>query len=789
MGMWLDILHVFRLLRRSPASAAATVLTLSLTLGVGASIFGVVDAILLTPPPFADPDALARILETPENDPAAPPRAVTYATFEAWRDRAGSRATLEAIDGTNLTLTGVGAAVRVNALNVTPGYFRLLGVSPARGRDFDQSDVARSVVIIGDGFWRAKLGTDPGVLSRELVLNGVSHTIVGVLPPLQSGTTDRELWRPFPVAPGQAAQNGVSVGVVARLADDMTTADLSRALDDVSRMSTPPSRAMVTPIATTLTGGAAQPLTLLAGAGALAMLIAFANLGGLLTVRAIDRRRELAVRSALGAQRMQIARHLLLEAQVLVVIGIVGGVVLAIWLTPVVARFALEQFGDIANRSVAVSWRAMAMVALVAIALAWICGAFPAILAARRNAVEVLRRGVTPLPRELSLRRAFVVGEIALAFVLLVSMALVGRSLFGVLAIDPGFDARGVLAMNLSLPGAVYPEGPRTVAFYSALQSALDARLGPDTAAIIDEIPLTGDRRRRIVRAAQADVKGIEANARSVNEGYFGIMRIPLLAGRPFDPRDDASAPARVILSRSIGDRLFGGASPVGRRVWIGSAAQPAEIVGVVGDVKQGSLDEATVPTLYIPFRQEPSNGSHVVVRSVQPDAVVIATLREEVARLDREIPVYGVRSMSDVIARSRGVPVRRVLAATFSGFAVLAAVLCAIGLMGIVAHDVASRRTELALRLALGADPHSLLGATYSQGAIVLGAGLLLGGAMSIWTTRALGSAVALRSGFDPVSIGLPIVVLVAVCACAIFPTARRASRTDPALALRGDP
>ena len=591
--MWLDILHVVRLLRRSPASAAATVLTLSLTLGAGASILAVVDAILLTPPPLADPDALVTILETPENDPAAPPRTLTYATLEAWRDRAGARAMLEATDGTSLTLTGIGAAERVNAVNVTPGYFKVLGVSPARGRDFDQGDVARAVVIIGDGFWRTKLGADPAVVGRELVLSGRAHTIVGVLPAKQSRLSDREIWRPFPLAPAQAVQNGVRVGVVARLADRMTAGDLARALDDVSRKSTPASRAVVTPIATALTGTASHMLTSLAGAGALAMLIAFANLGGLLTVRAIDRRRELAVRSALGAQRIQIARHLLFEAQVLVLIGIVGGVVLAVWLTPLVARFTLEQVGDIANRPVAVSWRAIGILALVAIALGWICGALPAGMAARRNAVEVLRRGVTPLPRELSLRRAFVVGEIALAFVLLISVALVGRSLFSVLAVDPGFDARGVLTMNIGLPGASYPDGPRVAAFYSALQSGLDARLGAGSSAMIDEIPLTGDRQRRVVRASPADGVGLEANARTVNEGYFGIMRIPFVAGRAFEPRDDGSAPARVIVSRSIGDRLFTGASPIGRRVWIGPAAQPAEIVGVVGDVKQ---DPSTRP-------------------------------------------------------------------------------------------------------------------------------------------------------------------------------------------------
>src|SRR5438067_1490585 len=305
--MMLDLLHLVRSIRRSPASAAAAVLTLALTVAAGASIFAVVDAVLLTPPPFANPEALALIRETPIENPATAPRAVPYATFEAWRERAGSIASLEAFDGTNLTLTGLGAAERISATDVTPGFLALLGVTPARGRAFQADDVGQPVAIVSHAFWRGRLGADPDVVGRRIVLGSRPHTIVGVLPEHFFFALDAsDIWRPLPVTPAQAARSGYRVGGLARLAGGASAASLAAALDDVSRTSSPPSRATATPVATVIAGDSTTTLGLLAGAAALAMLIAVTNLAGLLIVRSIDRRRELAVRSALRARRSQI---------------------------------------------------------------------------------------------------------------------------------------------------------------------------------------------------------------------------------------------------------------------------------------------------------------------------------------------------------------------------------------------------------------------------------------------------------------------------------------------------
>jgi putative ABC transport system permease protein len=788
--MLIDLHHLSRSLRRSPVSAGAAVLTLSLTLAASTSIFAVVDAVLLTPPPFSDPDALVTLGETLADEPASTPRPVRYATVEAWRARAGALAAIEAYSSTNLTLTELGAAERVSVTDVTPGFLAVvLGVAPARGRPFGVDDGGRRLAIVSHAFWRTKLAADPGAVGRDVVLGGVRHTVVGVMPERFVFALDKgDVWRPLQLPLDPNARAAVGVRVVARLAPGVPAGDLQAALDDVSRRSSPPAQVVATAMSTAIAGPATRTLGLLAGAAALAFLIAFANLAALLLVRSIDRRRELAVRAALGARPSEIARQLVLEAGALVALGIAGGVLLAFWLTPAAGRLALEQFGAVANREVVVSWRAIAVVAAAAAACAGLCGLLPAAVASRHNVVQALRRGVTTAPRELGLRRLFVIGEVALACVLLVSLTLVGRSLQSVLEVNPGFDPRGLLTLQVSLPAAAYPTDQRVSSFYSALHRALEARLGPRTVAFVDELPLTGDRGRRIVRVRPTDA-GREAVMRAAGSGYFDVMRIPLLAGRPPDARDDAAAPARVVVSASLARRLFAGEQPLGRQIRYGAPpATVAEIIGVAGDVKHRALDEAPVATLYVSAWQVPSRSSILAVRSPRPDADVVAAVREEVARLDRDLPVYRVRPMPEVVAASPGVPARRVLTATFMGFALLAMVLGGIGLFGVVAHDVASRRVELAVRLALGAAPMRILMRPVGQAAWMVAAGLAVGGVLSIGAARALGGLVFAAGRLDLLNVGLAAAVLMLVGAVAVLPAALRAARTDPLGALRSE-
>jgi predicted permease len=766
-------------------------LTLSLTLGGAASIFAVVDVVLLTPPPYTDPEALVTVAESQFAESVSAPRSVTYATFEAWRERARPLAAMEASDGTHLTLTELGAAERVHVTNVTPGFLTLLGVAPARGRMFEANDLSQPVVILTHAFWRAKLGADPEAIGRQIVLGGRAHAIIGVLPEQFRFPLDQvDLFRISPLPAANAtdpeARAGYRVGVLARLAPNVSATDLKAALAEVSRQSSPPAQVVTTPLATVIARGSARTLGLLAGAAALALLIAFANLAGLLLVRSIDRRRELAVRTALGARPSEIARQLVLEAETLVALGIAGGVLLALWLTPAVARLALEQFGGVANREVVVSWRVIAAVALAAAACAGLCGLLPAVVASRGNGIDVLSRGVTAAPRERGLRRVFATGVIALACVLLVCLTLVGRSWRNLLDVDPGFDPRGVLIMPLLVQR---PNAERAL-FLSTLHGALEERLGHGTVSVINELPLTHDGGRRFMRIRSSE-PAREVVLREVATAYFDVMRIPIVAGRPFDARDNAAAPPRVVVSQSLAQRWFGSEQPIGRQISLGPGprAPMAEIIGIAGDVKHRALDdEGFWPTVYQSAWQESSGSMILVVRSPRPDADVVAAVREEVARLDRDVPVHGVRSMQDVVAASPGVPARRVLTATFMGFALLAVVLAGIGLFGVVAHDVASRRTELALRLALGADPMRIVMRTLGQGAWLVGVGVVVGAVLSISAARALSSMVFAMGPIDLLNVAAAAAVLIVVGVGAVLPAARRAARIDPLSALRGE-
>jgi putative ABC transport system permease protein len=796
--MRIDFLHLFRSLRRSPASAIAAVLTLSLTLGAGTAIFAVVDAVLLTPPPFTDPAQLYLVGEEPVDldgfietriNRGGPPRTVSYEHFEGWRETATSLAALEAFDGTNVTLTEIGDAERLSVTDTTPGFLSLLGVVPTMGRAFNPDDVGQPVVVVSHSFWRGKLGADPGAIGRELMLGGRRHTIVGVLPErFFFAFNPSEIWRPLPLLTDPSARRNYQVLAVARLQVGAPAASLEAAVNDPRRGSaTAQKRNVAMPMTTVIAGDSPRTINLLAGAAALAILIACANLAGLVLVRSIDRERELAVRTALGARRSEIARQLLLETLPLVVVGTIGGVLLAWWLTPIAGRLMLEQFGAIANRDVAMGWRMVVFVAILATACAAVAAWLPMLTSGQRNVVETLRRGITHAPRERSVRRMLVAGEVALAFVLTVCVSLLGGSLWRLLKVDPGFDADGVLALQLSVPAAKYPDAARVATFYRTLQDALEDRLGPRAVAIVNEVPLTGDGGRRII--AEVNGRGaVEPVVREASPRFFDVMRMSTLVGRGFESTDDSSGPPRVLVSQSLAERLLG-SNPIGRQV-AGLARNPpeAEVIGVVSDVKHRALDEPVVPTLYLSALQSPSRNTVLVVRGAQPDAVVIAAVREEVARLDGNLPVYRIRSMREIVNASPGVPARRVLTATFTAFAVLGVVLGAIGLFGVVAHDVARRRAELALRMALGADPGRILRTTLKQGAWMVGVGLMAGSLLSFWATRALNTMLFAPDPLDVVSVAAAALLLFLVGIGAVLPASLRAARTDPMIAIRAE-
>jgi putative ABC transport system permease protein len=532
-----------------------------------------------------------------------------------------------------------------------------------------------------------------------------------------------------------------------------------------------------------MTGDAGKTLSALAAAAAIAVLMAFVNIGGLLMVRSIDRRRELAIRTALGARPAVIARRMLIETQLLVALGIAGGSLLAIWITAPLARLSLAQFGGTAPMDVAVDWAVIFVIAVVASIGGGLCTLPPALAAARRDVADTLRRGATPTRRELALRRMFVGVQVALAFALMASVATVGGTLRRLLGTSPGFAAHGVLLMKLSPPAANYSDA-RVVSFYSALLEALAGRLGRGSIAAVNEVPLDGSLGRRVLRRTPDDA-GREAIVREVTSDYFAVMRIPVIAGRPLDERDHALAARQIVISESLAD-LLGWMDPVGQQIFWSSPSERVTIAGVVADVKHQRLDEKVQPTVYVSAAQSPSRSMVLVARSERPMPDVLATVRDEVARLDASLPVYGIVTLSDVVARSQGMRERRVITATFAGFAMLAIVLASVGLLATTAHDVLLRDKEFALRTAMGAPPSRILGAVLHQAAVTLAAGAAGGAALSLWVNGALVAAGVTADRVTPLSIGLPAAAVTIAGLIAVLPAARSALTSAPASILR---
>jgi predicted permease len=821
--LWQDLRYAVRVLLKRPGFTLVAVATLALGVGADTAIFSVVNAVLLRPLPYPEPERLVTPLGE-KDDPRARTN-VSYPDFQDWREQTQTLEALAAYTNSSMLLRRDDAEPELlYGANVAADLFPLLRVSPAAGRAFTREEErsgAAPVILISHGLWRRRFNADPNVVGRPLDRGGASPSpvVVGVLPegfrfPAQAGRTD--FLRPLAPAMGEYAQRrgAYSLRVLARLKPGATlegAASEMRVIGERLERQYPDEGfrlgARVVSLHESVVGDVRTPLLVLLGAVGLLLLIACANVANLTLARAASRRREIAVRSALGASRWRVTRQLLTESVLLAAAGGALGGLLAVWGIYLLVGgaggdaaggFIFESVNLPRLREVSVDWRVLSFTLLVTGLTAVVCGVVPALQAARAELNEVLKEGgrgpATGFSRS-RLRGVLVVSEVSLSLVLLVGAGLLVNSFIRLRSVNPGFDPRQVLTTSLSISKAKYREPEQQREFFAGLLERLRSLPGVESAALIHPLPFGGTATSNTFvidgRPAPLPADKPSASYRAISPDYFRLMRMSFLRGRGFGEHDDASSTPVVIVNETFARRFFQGQNPLGERVVIERAGNgrevqdPREIIGVVGDVRHAGLDEEPGPEFYVPYAQAPESYMSVVVRTAAADhAGVGASLRGAITAADGQQYVPPVRPMTELVAGS--VADRRFNALLTGLFAAVALVLAAVGIYGVMAYSVAQRTHEIGIRMALGARPRDVLRHVVGQGMRLLLIGLGIGLAASLAVTRVLAGMLYGVEPTDAPTFVLVTLALSAVALLACYLPARRAAKVDPLVALR---
>jgi putative ABC transport system permease protein len=796
-----DLRFALRTFKKSPGFTAVAVAALALGVGANTAIFSVVYTLLLKPLPFQRPNRLAVVWES------RPARNLlrnvgSPGNYLHWREMNTTFAEMAAVSMTFRTaLTGEGEPEELPEQIVNATLFPMLGVNAAVGRVFtaaEDTPGAKPVVLISDRLWKRRFGADPHVVDREIRLGGTPTTIVGVMPPGFS-ILDRsvDFWLP----PGFSAEARTPRGrwliVVARLKDGVT---MEAAQADMTRVSALLSRefpqfdtawtSVVVPLSEQLTGEARPALLVMLGAVAFVLLIACANVANLLLARATTRQREMAVRAALGADRWRLARHLLAESLLLAGAGGAAGVLLAWWSVTVIRTAVATKLPIARLDEVGLSGRVLLFAVAVAAASALVFGVVPALSAAGVSLTDALKEGGrTGSAGRGRARRVFVVVEVALALVLLVGAGLLARSFWTLMRVDAGFETTHTITMKVTLPSAAYRERTQMIGFFDRLFERVDALPGVQAAGGVSFLPLNG-----LGAATSFSIAGRPkppageepgAEVKVVTHDYFQAMRIPLVRGRLFDGRDTAPGTRRVIVSAELVRKYFADTDPIGQHIVLSwNDEGPDEIVGVVGDVRSTSLEARPLPASYLPPARFAYPFTTVTVRAAGDAAALVPSLVGAVHALDADAPVSEIRSMDDVV--SNATAERRFTMLLLASFALVALVLAAVGIYGVISYAVAQRTQEIGIRMALGAARGTVLQMVVGQALALAAAGVAAGGAGAWLLTRLMQKLLFGVEPSDPLTFAAVAGVLTVVAAAAALVPALRATRIDPAIALR---
>src|SRR5688572_454652 len=808
-NIWTDVKHAVRSLRRSPGFAAVALLALAAGIGGNTAIFSVVDATRTQAIPYKDPERLVNLIGNVDRGGTIERRGASYPDFVDWRAQATrSFEDLAAVDPQMMTLGGIDEPERIETEFVSASFFSLLGATPALGRTFreDEDRIASpaAVIVLSDAMWRRRFGADPNVLGRSVTLTGEPFTVIGVMPPGFVGIEDvAELWVPFALwARSDTMTNRGNRGfdVLARLRAGVTLEAAQSEVDTIASRLTQEHPATndargveVSPLATELFGRLRLALQLLMVAIAFVLIIACANVANLLIARSEVRRREIALRVAIGAGRARLLQQLVTESCVLTLLGAAGGLVLAevmvallIAQSPVPLRTGFAPGVDVRAAVFAI---AVSLVCGIGVGLApWLQIRIADLSARLRES----SRG-SDGPRSQRLRNSLVVAEVALAIVLLVGAGLMIQSVRKLAAVDPGFDPDSLLTVHISVPSASTPRPPgtpaRPVVTGRELLDRVSAVPGVAAVALGTDTPYGSSSSATSYTAEGQDGAFTGQNRprtyqHRVSPGFFAALRIPFVSGRTFLDSEVSATPSAVVVSERLVSRFWPGQDPLGKRIKLGLDPDSPwlSIVGVVRDVRYRRVAEQDRdPDIYLPFADRNAQIGFVI-RTTVPPATMIEPVRAAIRAANASIPIYNVASIDERILRQAGFS--RFVTWVMGVFAGIALWLCALGIYGVMSYVVTQRTREIGIRMALGAQPREVLHAIVGSGARLIVAGVAIGSIASIALRRAVSTQVLDIPLTDPAA-GLALVLFVLVGLAACLVPGLRATRLDPVRAL----